>query len=218
MSLFDRTERIIIRLAAAMAIIGGAGLIFATVVTCLSILGRVFRRSLDWAFATTSTTEPPWAMIRPILGEEELVALAVGFALYCALPWVTIQRGHIRVDLLSPFFGRRLNQLLDLLADVMLALVAYLLVTRQLFLIFSRPRRGQDPLLHELIDGNWPILAERLRDNQESQVLGIALWPTYIVAEVCAVLFLAAALVCVWRSARILLGAGGGWQSEPRND
>ncbi|MEN0001613.1 MAG: TRAP transporter small permease subunit, partial [Pseudomonadota bacterium] len=119
-----------IRFAAGLAIIGGAGLLFATLVTCVSIVLKMLRRGADALFGNTTIAENlPW--LRSILGEEELVSFGVAFALFAALPWVMIQKGHIRIDLFKPAFGDRLNRFLDLLADLVLAALAYLILTRQ---------------------------------------------------------------------------------------
>ena len=104
----------------------------------------------------------------------------------------------------------RANRLLDLAGDLALALIAYLLMTRQWFLIFKKARRD-DPLWFEaFFTGQWGEIADRLRDNAESQILGIKLWPTYVVAEACTVVFFVVALFCVIRSARSLWRGQGG--------
>lgn len=111
MNLFERTERAITRLAGGLALLGGLGLILATVITCVSIVLKMSRRGLDTLFGGAFSGDVPWAFIRPILGEEELVSLAVGFAVFAALPWVTLQKGHIRIDLFEQRFGKMFNRL-----------------------------------------------------------------------------------------------------------
>ncbi|PLS21480.1 TRAP transporter small permease [Neptunicoccus cionae] len=198
MTFYERTERGMTRLAAGLALLGGLGLIFATLVTCTSILlklgGRVFgntTESLSW--------------LRPILGEEELVTYGVGFALFAALPWVMIQRGHIKIDLFEPVFGERFNRVLDLIGDVILAALAYLILTRQWYMLFSKARGSKEPLGNLLLQGDFAAAADRMRTSQESQILGLPLWPTYIVAEICVAVFFVVALFCVWRRVRALL-------------
>ncbi len=207
MTLFQKTETAITRAAAFVAILGGMGLIFATLATCISIILKLIRRMLDATLGGLFETVP-WAFIRPILGEEELVTYGVGLALFCALPWVMIRKGHITIDLLAPLFGKRLNRVLDLLGDLSLAALAWLILTRQWFLIFKKARRSQEPMATELLNGNFGVLGERLRDSQESQILGIPLWPTWVVAEICIILFFLVACFCVLRSARALIRGG----------
>lgn len=200
--MFETLERLLTRAAAALAILGGLGLVFATLVTCLSILLKGAGRAVQQVFGPL----PDWLFwLRPILGEEELVTYGVGLALFAALPWVMIAKGHIRVDLFQPLFGDRLNRVLDLVADVALTGLAWLILSRQWEQIIRPARRSEEPLLTEVLSGNWAVWGERLRVAQESQILGIKLWPTYIVAEACIAAFFVAGLFCVWRSARALV-------------
>ena len=203
--MFQRIETGLTRIAAALAFVGGLGLIFATLVTCASILAKLGGRITQAVFGAVPE-EFRW--LRPILGEEELVTYGVGFALFAALPWVMIRKGHIRVDLLERAFGRVINRVLDFLGDLSLAFIAYLILTRQWFQIFRPARRSEDSFWAELMRGNWEELGSRLRDSQESQILGIKLWPTYAVAEFCVAVFFVVACFCVIRSARGILARG----------
>ncbi|MYM55280.1 TRAP transporter small permease subunit [Thalassovita mangrovi] len=203
MTIYERTERAITRFAAGLALLGGLGLIFATLVTCLSIILKLVRRVLDGMFGSGPIGDAlPW--LHAILGEEELVTYGVGFALFAALPWVMIRSGHIRIDLFEPVFGRRLNRFLNLIADIALAAIAYLILTRQWFLIIKKARGSKEPFGNLLLQGDFAQAADRISTNQESQILGLPLWPTYIVAEICVAAFLIVACFCVWRSARDL--------------
>ena len=199
--MFGRLESFLTRASAALAILGGLGLIAATLVTCASILAKLAGR-----IVATGAGQVPEALswMRPILGEEELVAYGVGLALFAALPWVMINRGHIRVDLFERWFGLRLNRVLDALGDLALAWIAWLLMTRQWYQIFRPARRKEESFGTELLRGNWAELGDRLRDSQESQILGIALWPTYVVAQICVVAFFVVACFCVLRSVRAI--------------
>lgn len=206
-TVFERVENLIGRFSVTVAIIGGTGLLFATIVTCISILLKLGRRAID-AFFGASTAPAALDWVRPILGEEELVQYGVGFALFAALPYVMFKRGHVSIDLFERAFGARGNRVLELLGDLTFAVIAYLLMTRQWFLIFKKAR-GDDPLWFEaLLTGQWGEIADRLRDSQESQILGIKLWPTYIAAELCVIAFFIVAVFCVVRSARALFRSG----------
>ncbi|MGH1464475.1 MAG: TRAP transporter small permease [Cognatishimia sp.] len=196
------------RFAAALAILGGFGLFFATVTTCISIILKLFRRLLDMFFGSTAVSDAlPW--LHAILGEEELVTYGVGLALFTALPWVMIKKGHIKIDLFQPVFGRRFNAFLDLVGDLVLASLAYLIMTRQWFLIFKKARGSKEPLGELILQGDVAQILDRARTSQESQILGLPLWPTYIVAEICVIAFFVVACFCVWRSARNLFTPQG---------
>ena len=204
--MFECIERTAIRLSAGLALIGGLGLIFATLITCVSIIMKLIRRVLDLLFDPAVVGEMvTW--LHAILGEEELVTYGVGLALFAALPWAMIQRGHIKIDLFEPVFGARFNKVLDLIGDIILASLAYLIMTRQWFLLFKKPRGSKEPLINLLLQGDFAQIADRVRTSQESQILGLPLWPTYVVAEICVIVFFLVACFCVWRSARALLRA-----------
>lgn len=203
MTSFARFESFFDRVASGMALVGGMGLLFATASTCVSIILKMIRRTLD---ATASEIIDPeiWSFIRPILGEEELVQYGVGFALFTVLPLVMIRRGHIKVNLFESRFGTGTNRLLDLLGDIALTAIAYLIMTRQWGLIISKTRRNQETVIELLFKGDFTALTDRVRTAQETQILGLPLWPFYIVAEICIIVFFVVAVFCVIRSMRAL--------------
>lgn len=198
--MFNHIDNAIRRFSVFIAVLGGFGLLGATLVTCVSILLKLTRRSMEAVSFTPESLD--W--VRPILGEEELVQYGVGLALFAALPYVMYSKGHITVDLFSRWFGGRVNRILDLLGDAVLCGLTYLLFTRQWTLLFKNARRDDLPWLTEVFAGNWAEIGDRLRDNQESQILGIKLWPTYLVAEILTAAFLVVAMFCVLRSVRAL--------------
>ncbi|MCE8547953.1 TRAP transporter small permease subunit [Ruegeria pomeroyi] len=203
MTMFAHVERAMTRLATGLALIGGTGLLFATIITCVSIILKLARRVLDALFGSSYVGDTiPW--LHAILGEEELVTYGVGFALFAALPWAMIRKGHIRVDLFEPLFGSRFNKILDLLGDLTLAVLAYLIMTRQWFLIVKKSRGPKEGFGELLLQGDFGEAMGRISMNQESQILGMPLWPTYIVAEICVAAFFVTACFCVWRSTRVL--------------
>lgn len=202
MSFFERTDNFVARLSAGVAITGGLGLFFAIIVTCTSIILKVTRRVLDATLGSVYDSDT-WSFIRPILGEEELVQYGVGFALFAALPWIMYKKGHVKIDLFEALFSTSFNRVLNLVGDVAFAIIAYLILSRQWFEVFRKARRSENSLLETALAD--PALAlDRLKDANESQILGIKTWPLYVVAETCVLLFLIVALFCVFRSAREL--------------
>ena len=185
--------------AAALAILGGLGLLFAIGITVVSVTLKMTRRALDY-FLSDPFDPASWSHISSILGEEELVQYAVGVALFAAIPWVTIKRGHVRIDIFEPYFSGLINRLLDFLADLSLLFVAYMILTRQWYLIFKKARRKQEPTIDMLMSANWEGAWSRVRLNYESQILGLKLWPFYMIAEFCIAVFLLVALFCSLRS------------------
>lgn len=203
----EKTARRFVR---ALALAGGAGLLLAVAATCLSILGRLCRRALN---STLGAEHVPAALawVGPILGEEELVQYAVGFALFAALPWATWRQAHIAVDLFGRHMRRQWRNFFNLLGGAALLMVSYLLLTRQWGLLFRRAGAGEEALPALLLAADWGGIAARMRLHEESQILGLKLWPMHLAAELCIGALLVAAAFCLLRAARRLAaGRGGG--------
>ena len=201
--MFAAIEKAIERFTRLVAIIGGVGLLVAIIITCLSIIGKLSRRLLNTI--TDGTLESPaLSWIGPILGEEELVQYAVGVTLFTALPWLTLQQGHITVNLLQHLFSKTINRLLDVIGHLFFTVIVYLIMTQQWFLIFRKTRKTQDSLPELIVSGNWMMFAERLRRSDESQILGVKLWTLYTFAELCIILLFIVSVFCLVRSVREL--------------
>ncbi len=195
----ERVGRWLTAATGVFAVIGGLGLLFAIAITCISILLKVTRRILDFTLSEVANPEI-WAGIKPILGEEELVQYAVGTALFSALPWVMMKRGHVRIDIFEPLFSGLLNRVLNLLADLSLLAVSYMILTRQWYLLFKKARRSQEPMPDLIWSGDWQGALGRLRVQPESQILSMKLWPFYAFAELCIAFFMLVALYCTVQS------------------
>ncbi|MEL6959774.1 MAG: TRAP transporter small permease subunit [Pseudomonadota bacterium] len=149
--MFDRLDHVVRRLCIFVAVAGGLGLLAATLVTCISIALKLARRAME----AIGFTPDNLSWVRPILGEEELVQYAVGLALFAALPYVMYARGHITVDLFQKRFGVRLNQVLDLVGDVSLLVLAWLMFSRQWTLLFKPARRDDPPWVEAFLARDW---------------------------------------------------------------
>ena len=192
-------EQLLTVVTSGLAVVGGLGLLVAILVTCVSVAFKVTRRALD-ALVANFLDSANWQGIKPILGEEELVQYAVGIALFSALPWAMLAKSHIRIDIFQPLFGRVMNRVLNFVADASLAFVAYMIMTRQWFLIFKKARGTQDALLDLVLTGDWPTVFSRIQQNHETQILSLKLWPFYVFAEFCIALFFIVAMYCSFRS------------------
>ena len=197
------------RIATGLCLLGGLGLLLAVLATCWSAMAKFTLRQFNALWGAGNVPET-LSWIKPLRGEDEVVALAVCFALFAALPFVTLRRAHIRIDLFEPLFGKHINQILTILGDCVLVVLAYLFVRQQWNLIFkpARVNRGQDPLIDLIWQGDWAqIWGKRFLDSKQSQVMGLEFWPFHIWAEICSVLFCAAALVALMRSLHEFYGS-----------
>ena len=100
------------RLSSFFAVCGGAILVLLIVMSCVSIIGRIL-----------------WAA--PLNGDFELIQMGTASAIFAFLPWAFLQRGHIRIEILSSVRFPRLCACLDGVADTLfllfgLALMFYL--------------------------------------------------------------------------------------------
>lgn len=107
-------RRAVEQLAVWSALAGGGVLLLLVGLTCVSIAGRALSG----------------AGLGPVPGDYELVEIGIGFAVFAALPWCHLHRGHATVDLLAPLFGDRLNRWLDAVADLAVLAVAAVLAWR----------------------------------------------------------------------------------------
>lgn len=103
-------------LARSLALFGGFVLLAITIITCVSIFGRVLI---------------PVGLM-PVPGDFELVQAGVGFAIFAFLPWCQVTRGHASVDLFTNFLPKSINRWIDLFTEVLMA-VALIVITWKLW-------------------------------------------------------------------------------------
>lgn len=125
--MIDRIDRLIRRLAAGMAILGGLALIAVVLSSVISIAGR--------------------AMIplglSPIPGDFELVELGTGFAIFAFLPWCQISRQHATVEVLTMHFGAAANRWIDLVSDLLMFAAALFITERHYEGMLDKMRYGE---------------------------------------------------------------------------
>lgn len=154
-------------LARGIAILGGLVLIVLIVMTSLSITGRALI----------------FLGLGPVKGDFELVEAGVAFAVFAFMPWCQYNRGHARVDLFQPVFGAFLNKLIDLIADVMMFVAAYVIAWR---------------LYLGMID--------KLNYRETTFILQFEIWWSYAASFAGAAAFVLVSAFCILRSLRALLG------------
>ncbi|MEH6718069.1 MAG: TRAP transporter small permease [Aurantimonas endophytica] len=151
------------RAARLLAYAGGICLVSIVVLTCASIIGR--------AMLTLGLG------LGPVPGDFELVEIAAGVGVFLFLPLCQLRRGHVTVDILSAWFGRRGVAVSDLVGNLLMSIAACVILWR-------------------LVAG----LQDRLRSGEESFILGIPAWVGYALSLVGAVSFLLVCLYTLYRS------------------
>jgi TRAP-type C4-dicarboxylate transport system permease small subunit len=98
------------KLAKLCAIFAGVVMVAITVLTCYSVIGREFGK--------------------PVLGDFELVQLAMGFAVAAFLPYCQLKRGNIIVDFFTTGAKSSTRDLLDRFGAFTVALMMGLFAWR----------------------------------------------------------------------------------------
>jgi TRAP-type C4-dicarboxylate transport system permease small subunit len=147
-------------LTRALAIVGGLFLLLAVAITLVSVIGR-------------------YGFGEPVPGDYELVEIICAVGIFLFFPFTHAVSGNITADFFTSGLSRRKQQLLDIVNDLVFALVAALLTWR-------------------LSEG----LAEKFASGETTILIRIPLWWAYSVAVLSMLLL---TLVCL---ARIVAGIG----------
>ena len=107
----DRLGRALQRAATGVALLGGLVLFALTLLTVISVVGRV-------------------AFSAPIPGDFELVELGMAVAIFSFLPYCQIVRGNVIVDLFTTRARPRTRALLDGIGNLLYTAIAALLTWR----------------------------------------------------------------------------------------
>ncbi|MFO1282820.1 MAG: TRAP transporter small permease subunit [Burkholderiales bacterium] len=116
---------------------------------------------------------------KPILGDYELVQVMSAAAVAMALPYCQLVRGHVIVDFFTARAPAAVNRALDIAANLLLALVA--------FLVAWRVGRGVLDL--------W-------RSADATMLIGFPTWTVYVPMSLSFLLLGIAALFTAWQDLR----------------
>lgn len=134
-------HRFVMKVARAMALLGGAVLVTVIMITCLSIVGRALNATLhvlvDAGLMSAFAQGLIDAGLGAIPGSFELVEAAMAFCIFAFLPLCQITQGHAAVDLLAGALPRGMNRLLEVLIALLFAAVLVLIAV-QLYAGFER--------------------------------------------------------------------------------
>lgn len=166
------------RLAQILAAFGGCILILLALISVVSILGRWINMG----------------GFRAINGDYELIEAGTAIAVFAFLPLCQLNRGHVTVDLLVERFPIFLQNLLTLLGDLVIAIVAFVVMWR-LYLGFGEKLPFFSQETRDILSmGYKPFFPETTYE------LEIPLWQPMGLALIGAVIFFIVSAYTVWRS------------------
>lgn len=166
-------------LARAMAFLGGLILAMLSAMVVVSIIGR----ALDglWFFG-------------PIKGDYELVEHGTAIAVFAFLPWCQLKRGHVAVDIVSQRLPLRVQAVMGLIGDILIAVVAYIVAWRLYAGFTEKFPYGSDGLREALGMAYRPFFPETTYE------LEIPVWIPYVICVAGAGVFMLVSVYTVWRS------------------
>ncbi|WP_272009868.1 TRAP transporter small permease [Roseovarius sp. ZX-A-9] len=181
-------HRIVTLIASVMAVLGGVVLTLLIALTCLSILGRLanglLHGAVDAGLFATMAQHLLDAGIGPVLGAFEMVEAGVAFAIFAFLPICQISGGHATVDIFTARLPAGFNRALQIVIDVVFALVLALIAWR-------------------LFEG----MLGKMRYNETTFMLQMPVWWSYLASFSAAVLAAAVAgYVALARLVEMLTG------------
>ena len=164
------------------ALVGGVALLMVMLMTTVSVagmsaskLGKLLKKSYD-------TVVEPLLALGPIPGETEMVEAGMAFIIFAFLPIVTLNKGHAEVAIITGFFGKRINRIIDFVSDALLLAAA-------LFLSYQ----------------HWLGTGDKFSNGETSWILLYPIWWGYAAALFGAVIFVIVAAFCVLRSGAALV-------------
>ena len=190
-------HRIVSFVASAMAVLGGIILTALIALTCVSILGRLsngmLHSAVDAGFLSGLAQGLLDLGIGPVLGAFELVEAGVAFAIFAFLPICQISSGHAAVDIFTSRLPHRVSRVLQIIIDIVFALVLALIAWR----------------LFEGMQG-------KMRYNETTFMLQMPVWWSYmasfgaaVLAAVVGAYVALARIIETWTGKAILIRTGG---------
>jgi len=144
-----------------LAVLGGVALLFITLTTDASIVGRALIP----------------IGLRPIQGDFEIVEMGTAFALFSFMPWCQFNRGHATVDVFTSRLPLRVLNLIELIIDLVFALIITIIVWRMSV-----------------------GLGDKFGNGQKTFILQMPVWWTYAVGMIGGVAWIAVSYFCLAES------------------
>jgi len=152
-----------------VALLGGVLLLAIIAVVVASVSGRSL----------------VWIGLGPIPGDFELVEAGGALAIFCFLPWCQLQKGHVSVDILEGWFGKRFDAGLDTLYNLIMTGLTALITWRL-----------------------WAGMLDKMTYGETTFILQFPVWWGYAVCLPFAVL---SVIACFWTAVE----SAGLVRSEP---
>ena len=140
--------RLLDRLCAAVAMMGGGIVVAIVAVSSLSVLGR----SLPQLAGLRGTGVP---------GDVEMVQLGCAVAIYCFLPWCQLRRSNVLVGVFTRHLAPRWRASFDLVANLLFLALATLLAVTLGYGTAEKFREGDTSMMLRIPEG-WPFAAALL--------------------------------------------------------
>ncbi len=180
--MIKKLEKPVAALAWLSALLGGVVLLAVMLMTTVSVSGMsIFKLGKKLEKSYEIIIEPLLSL-GPIPGESEMVEAGMAFIIFAFLPIVTLNRGHAEVAILTGFFGKGINRLIDFVADGLMLAVASLL--------------GYQHYLGTV---------DKFNNGEISWILYYPIWWGYGAALFGAVVFVIISAYCVLRSGQALV-------------
>ena len=140
-------HRFMMRVSRGMAILGGSVLTFLVLMTSVSVVGNAVHKVAHWDYVQENYPDLAEVLVStgigPVPGNEEIVSMAMAFAIYAFMPFCQMTGGHATVDIFTIRFPVRVNRFIQLLVEVMFAGVLILIADR-LFAGMQRMMKYQE--------------------------------------------------------------------------
>lgn len=158
-----------------MAMLGGIVLSVLVLMVCLSILGRALNGLLHSMVAGDFLAGTAQALIDagvgPVNGDFELVEAGVAFAVFAFLPLCQVTAGHASVDVFTNWMPDGAQRVLNLLIDVLFAVVLVVIAVQLYEGMQSKMRSGQTTFLLQF--PIWWAYAASLSGAVVTAVMGV---------------------------------------------
>lgn len=162
-------------IARFMALLGGIVLSVLVLMVCLSILGRTLNGLLHTMVASGVLTGAAQGLIDfgigPVTGDFELVEAGVAFSVFAFLPLCHITAGHASVDIFTSWMPDGAQRVLNVLIEVLFAVVLVVIAVQLYEGMQSKMRSGQTTFLLQF--PIWWAYAASLSGAVVSAIMGV---------------------------------------------